>query len=59
MSVTGAEWRPLFSNCRMALIGGLMLDEYSRGHIERISPETPVPVLSVTGRDKRLRDRRA
>jgi D-beta-D-heptose 7-phosphate kinase/D-beta-D-heptose 1-phosphate adenosyltransferase len=31
-----------------------MLDEYLWGHIERISPEAPVPILSVTSRTSTL-----
>jgi D-beta-D-heptose 7-phosphate kinase/D-beta-D-heptose 1-phosphate adenosyltransferase len=30
------------------IVGDLMLDEYVWGRVERISPEAPVPVLSVT-----------
>jgi len=37
-----------FAACRVAVVGDLMLDEYLWGHIERISPEAPVPILSVT-----------
>jgi len=29
------------------VIGDLMLDEYLWGHIERISPEAPVPILNI------------
>jgi D-beta-D-heptose 7-phosphate kinase/D-beta-D-heptose 1-phosphate adenosyltransferase len=36
-----------FPRCRIAIIGDLMLDEYLWGHIERISPEAPVPILNV------------
>ncbi len=32
----------------MLVVGDLMLDEYVWGRVERISPEAPVPVLSVT-----------
>jgi D-beta-D-heptose 7-phosphate kinase/D-beta-D-heptose 1-phosphate adenosyltransferase len=39
-----------FPACRIAVVGDLMLDEYLWGHIERISPEAPVPILSVTRR---------
>ena len=43
-----------FSNCRIAVVGDLMLDEYLWGHIERISPEAPVPILSITRRTTTL-----
>jgi D-beta-D-heptose 7-phosphate kinase/D-beta-D-heptose 1-phosphate adenosyltransferase len=38
----------LFDKCRVMVVGDLMLDEYVWGRVERISPEAPVPVLSVT-----------
>lgn len=38
----------LFDKCRVMVVGDLMLDEYVWGNVERISPEAPVPVLSVT-----------
>lgn len=34
---------------RIAVIGDVMLDRYLLGDTERISPEAPVPVVSVTG----------
>src|SRR5215469_16014557 len=43
-----------FNQCRIVVIGDLMLDEYLWGHIERISPEAPVPILNVTKRDSTL-----
>jgi rfaE bifunctional protein kinase chain/domain len=43
-----------FPSCRIAVVGDLMLDEYLWGHIERISPEAPVPILSVTRRTSTL-----
>ncbi len=36
------------------VIGDVMLDNYSWGHVERISPEAPVPVVSLTRRESRL-----
>jgi rfaE bifunctional protein kinase chain/domain len=33
----------------IAVIGDLMLDEYMWGSVERISPEAPVPVVSLSG----------
>lgn len=43
-----------FELCRVAVIGDLMLDEYVWGHIERISPEAPVPILNVVRRESTL-----
>jgi len=36
-----------FRNQRIAVIGDLILDIYHRGTSERISPEAPVPVVSI------------
>jgi D-beta-D-heptose 7-phosphate kinase/D-beta-D-heptose 1-phosphate adenosyltransferase len=43
-----------FDQCRVLVVGDLMLDEYVWGSIERISPEAPVPVLSVAREEFRL-----
>lgn len=43
-----------FKHCRIAVIGDLMLDEYLWGHIERISPEAPVPILNLVRRESTL-----
>ncbi|MBW2172426.1 MAG: D-glycero-beta-D-manno-heptose-7-phosphate kinase [Deltaproteobacteria bacterium] len=37
-----------FEKCRILVVGDLMIDEYLWGEVERISPEAPVPVVSVT-----------
>ena len=34
-----------FSNCRILLLGDVMLDEYVWGDVRRVSPEAPVPVV--------------
>jgi bifunctional ADP-heptose synthase (sugar kinase/adenylyltransferase) len=39
-----------FSQLKVLVLGDLMLDEYIWGTVDRISPEAPVPVVSVTGR---------
>lgn len=44
----------LFSDCRVWVIGDLMLDEYVWGEVERISPEAPVPVLTVAREEHTL-----
>ena len=38
-----------FAHQRVLVIGDLMLDEFIWGKVSRISPEAPVPVVSVTG----------
>jgi D-beta-D-heptose 7-phosphate kinase/D-beta-D-heptose 1-phosphate adenosyltransferase len=43
-----------FSRCHIAVIGDLMLDVYLWGHIDRISPEAPVPILNVVRRSSTL-----
>ncbi|MFI5173458.1 MAG: D-glycero-beta-D-manno-heptose-7-phosphate kinase [Terriglobia bacterium] len=37
-----------FSGQRIAIWGDLMLDEFLRGRVSRISPEAPVPIVEVT-----------
>jgi rfaE bifunctional protein kinase chain/domain len=39
-----------FKGIRILVAGDVMLDRYVRGEVSRISPEAPVPVLSVTER---------
>lgn len=36
-----------FSQCRILVIGDVMLDRFVRGNVRRISPEAPVPVVEV------------
>ncbi len=43
-----------FGNRRIAVVGDLMLDRYIFGHVSRISPEYPVPVVDVTHETARL-----
>jgi D-glycero-beta-D-manno-heptose-7-phosphate kinase len=43
-----------FRGKRIAVIGDIMLDKYIFGHVSRISPEYPVPVVDVTHEDHRL-----
>src|SRR5664279_5082056 len=39
---------------KVAVIGDIMLDTYWWGHVERISPEAPVPVVSLDKRELRI-----
>lgn len=43
-----------FNNKRVLIIGDVMLDAYIWGKVERISPEAPVPVVTVEKREERL-----
>ncbi|MDX1283426.1 MAG: bifunctional ADP-heptose synthase [Draconibacterium sp.] len=43
-----------FSQLRAIVIGDAMIDTYLWGKVERLSPEAPVPVVSVTKRETRL-----
>jgi D-glycero-beta-D-manno-heptose-7-phosphate kinase len=43
-----------FKNARIMVIGDLMVDEYIWGNVSRISPEAPVPVVSVTSESLRM-----
>lgn len=36
-----------FKNCRVLVVGDVGLDEYLKGHVSRVSPEAPVPVLEA------------
>lgn len=42
------------SHERVLIVGDVMIDSYMWGTVTRISPEAPVPVVSVTKREKRL-----
>lgn len=39
---------------KVMIVGDVMIDSYMWGTVTRISPEAPVPVVSVTKREKRL-----
>jgi len=43
-----------FNNLNVLIIGDVMVDSYLWGHVERISPEAPVPIVSVKSRENRL-----
>lgn len=42
---------PNFTNCRVLVLGDVMLDRYWHGQTARISPEAPVPVVKVGQHD--------
>ena len=43
-----------FTELNILVIGDVMLDNYTWGKVERISPEAPVPVVSVRKHESRL-----
>jgi rfaE bifunctional protein kinase chain/domain len=43
-----------FESIKVGVIGDVMLDTYIWGEVERISPEAPVPVVSLHHREQRL-----
>ena len=43
-----------FGQVKAGVIGDMMLDTYLWGHVERISPEAPVPVVSLDRREQRI-----
>ena len=49
-----SAWFNALAGCRILVAGDLMLDECLWGHIERISPEAPVPVLNLVRRESTL-----
>lgn len=43
-----------FNSKNILIIGDVMLDSYMWGKVNRISPEAPVPIVSITKRENRL-----
>lgn len=43
-----------FSKIKVGVIGDVMLDTYWWGHVERISPEAPVPVVALDKKEYRI-----
>src|SRR5215212_8484121 len=43
-----------FSNIKAGVVGDVMLDIYWWGHVERISPEAPVPVVALDRKEYRI-----
>lgn len=43
-----------FNNLNVLIIGDVMVDSYMWGKVGRISPEAPVPIVSVTKKERRL-----
>lgn len=43
-----------FPSLTALVIGDVMIDAYLFGHVDRVSPEAPVPVVSVSSKENRL-----
>src|SRR5487761_2053336 len=43
-----------FSSLKVAVVGDVMLDTYWWGKVDRISPEAPVPVVSLYKKEQRI-----
>ena len=43
-----------FASLKVGVIGDVMLDTYMWGRVERISPEAPVPVVSLNSKEYRI-----
>ena len=43
-----------FNKLKVLIIGDVMIDSYYYGDVNRISPEAPVPIVSVNKKDNRL-----
>jgi rfaE bifunctional protein kinase chain/domain len=53
-SVDYKEFFKTFSTIKIGVIGDMMLDAYWWGNVERISPEAPVPVVTVNRKEYRI-----
>jgi len=57
ISLTETEINRIFDSFiekKVLVIGDVMLDAYWRGHVERISPEAPVPIVHVYNTEYKL-----
>jgi len=43
-----------FNNLNVLIVGDVMIDSYLWGSVDRVSPEAPVPIVSVKNKEKRL-----
>src|SRR5262245_2695198 len=43
-----------FSTLKVGVVGDLMLDTYMWGKVDRISPEAPVPIVSLSSKEYRI-----
>ena len=43
-----------FDNLNVLIIGDVMVDSYMWGHVTRVSPEAPVPIVAVNKKENRM-----
>jgi len=43
-----------FTQKRILVLGDVMIDAYLMGHVSRVSPEAPVPIINLTKTEERL-----
>jgi len=43
-----------FRNIKVGVVGDVMLDTYMWGHVDRISPEAPVPIVALDKKEYRI-----
>ena len=43
-----------FDNLNVLIIGDVMVDSYMWGHVTRVSPEAPVPIVAVNKKEERM-----
>ena len=54
MSIDFSALFQQFSSVKIGVIGDVMLDTYWWGHVDRISPEAPVPVVTLERKEQRI-----
>jgi D-glycero-beta-D-manno-heptose-7-phosphate kinase len=57
IKVTSEEIKEMFSRfseMNIMIIGDVMIDSYMWGRVERISPEAPIPIVTISKRENRL-----
>ncbi|KAA3623110.1 MAG: carbohydrate kinase [Bacteroidetes bacterium] len=54
MTLVSKEMFDRFNDLKVMIVGDVMIDRYLTGHVDRISPEAPVPIVLQHSRDNRL-----
>ena len=49
-----AELFEAFNGKRVLVVGDVMTDAYIKGHVARMSPEAPVPVIDLQEQEQRI-----